>query len=54
MSALHDADTDTDSDSPDTREDPREEITRVGREDVGVSGESESVSASWNAGFTTF
>ena len=38
------------------REDPREEITRVGRKDVGVSSESESasvsVSESWNAGLT--
>ena len=32
------------------REDPREEIARVGRKDVGVSGES--VSVSWNAAFT--
>jgi len=28
-----------------------QEIARVGRKDVGVSDESESVSASWNAGF---
>ena len=36
------------------REDPREEIARVGCKDVGVSGESVSVSlsVSWNAGFT--
>ena len=34
-----------------TREDPRHEIARVGRNDVGVSGESVSVtmSVSWNA-----
>jgi len=36
------------------REDPREEIARVGRKDGGVSGESVSVSmsmsVSWNAG----
>jgi len=29
-----------------SREDPREEIARVGRNDVGVSGESVSVSVS--------
>jgi len=28
---------------------PREEIARVGRKDVGVVGESVSVSVSWNA-----
>jgi len=32
------------------REDPREEIARVGRKNVGVSGES--VSVSWNAALT--
>ena len=34
---------------------PREllqEIARVGRKDVGVSGESVSMSVSWNAGVT--
>ena len=33
---------------------PREKIARVGRKDVGVSGESESASASasWNAGLS--
>jgi len=31
---------------------PREEIARVGRKDVGVSGESVSMSVSWNAGLT--
>ena len=37
--AFHDADTDSDS---------------LGRKDVGVSGESVSVWASWNAGFTKY
>ena len=41
-------------------EDPREEIARVERKDVGVSGESVSVtssvsmSVSWNAALTAF
>jgi len=50
--AFHDADTYILADSPDTppREDLREEIARVGRKDVGVSGES--VSVTWNAVFT--
>jgi len=55
--AFHDTDTDILANSPDTPtacEDPREEIARVGRKDVGVSGESVSVSmsVSWNAAFT--
>jgi len=32
-------------------ENPREEIARVGRKDVGVSGKSVSMSVSWNATF---
>jgi len=39
-----------------SREDPGEDIARVGRKDVGVSGESVSVSGSmsvsWNVAFT--
>jgi len=31
---------------------PREEIARVGRKDVGVSGNSVSMAVSWNAGLT--
>jgi len=52
MPALHDADTNTDIlvDSPiHPREDPSEEIARVGRKDVDVSDESVSISVSWNA-----
>ena len=55
--AFHDTDTDILADSPETaihpREDSRgEEIARVGRKDVGVSGESVSMSVSWNADLT--
>jgi len=35
-----------------SREDPREEIVRVGRNDVGLSGELVSMSVSWNAAST--
>jgi len=40
--AFRETDTDIFADSP-------EDIARVGRKDVGVSGESVSVSVSWNA-----
>jgi len=47
--AFYDADTDTDILVSFSL---LQEIARVGRQDVGMSVESESVSASWNAVFT--